>query len=322
MSTEAIASSPLPSALPDTRKKSRKRTWTSRETRIGWMFAAPFTAFFLLSMVAPIIASIYNSFFKQQLANGGLGGTETVPAGFSNYVDVLTDGAFWSGMLNVAEYGVIKIPLVQGSALILALLLDSLAARGIKFFRLSYFLPYAIPGVVAAIVWGYLYSPNLSPFSGLLSFFGLPKDFMLLPGVLNFSMSNMTAWTFVGYNMIIFMATLKSVPHELYEAARIDGANEWQVVTKIKLPALKGAALMTVLMSIVGTIQWFNEPVVLRTMTPAIDTNYTPMMMAYNQAFGSNQMGAASATSVVMAVVAGLLAALYALAQSRIGRSK
>jgi len=293
-----------------------------RESRIGWAFALPFTALFALSMIAPIIASLWNSLFRRQLSMGGLGGTETVFSGLSNYVDVLTSDHFWRGIVNVLEYGAIKIPLVQGLALVLALLLDSLAARGVRFFRLTAFLPYAIPGVVAALVWGYLYSPTLSPFADLLQSVGLPADLFLEGGLLNLSMANMTAWTFIGYNMIIFMATLKSIPAELYDAARIDGASEWQIVLRIKLPMLKSAALMTVLMSIVGTIQWFNEPTVLRTMTPAIDTAYTPMMMAYSQAFDQNDMGGAAATSVIMAIIAGLLAGVYALVQTRIGRAR
>lgn len=299
----------------------RRKTRISREAVNGWIFATPFAALFVISFIIPMISSVWGSLFKNQLSMGGLGPMETVFAGLSNYVDVLGNAQFWKGMLNVAEYGVIKIPLVMISALVLALLLDSLAARGIAFFRLAYFLPYAIPGVVGSILWSYLYSPNLSPFVSMLRVIGLPDDFFLNGTLLNFSMANMTGWTFIGYNMIIFMATLKSVPHDLYEAARIDGATEWQVIFKIKLPLLKNAVLMTVLMSIIGTVQWFNEPTVMRTMAPSIDSNYTPLMMAYSQAFGANNMGGASAISVVMAVIAGVLAAIYAYAQSRIGKS-
>lgn len=293
----------------------------SREAVHGWMFALPFALLFIISFIIPIIQSLWGSLFKRQLSMGGLGPMENVFAGLSNYADVLTDSGFWKGMLNVVQYGIIKIPLVMLSALALALLLDSLAARGVRFFRLAYFLPYAIPGVVGAILWSYLYSPNLSPFVPILDLFGLPHDLFLFKSLLNFSMANMTAWTFIGYNMIIFMATLKSVPHELYEAARIDGASEWQIVFKVKLPLLKNAALMTVLMSIIGTVQWFNEPTVLRTLVPSIDSNYTPLMMAYSQAFGANNIGAASAISVVIAVIAGILAGLYAWVQSRVGKS-
>lgn len=291
-----------------------------RESLYGWAFALPFTIIFVLSFIIPIISALYSSFFKPQLSMGGLGPMEEVFAGFSNYQTVLTSNTFWNGMLNVAGYGIIKIPLVQGLALILALLIDSLAARGIKFFRLAYFLPYAIPGIIAAILWAYIYSPNLSPFVAIIDAIGLPKNFFLRDWVLNFSMANMTAWSFVGYNMIIFLATLKSVPTELYEAARIDGASELTIVRRVKLPMLKGALLMTILMSIIGTVQWFNEPTVMRTMVPSVDSNYTPMMMAYSQAFSANNYGAGAAISVVMAVIAAILAGIYAFAQTRIGK--
>lgn len=298
----------------------KKTSFSRREKWYGYGFILPFFILFILSFLIPLLASLWNSLFKEQLSLGGLGPLQNTFVGFENYLEVLTSKDFWVGMGNVAGYGIIKIPLVQGLALILALVLDSLAARGVRFFRLIYFFPYAIPGVVGAILWAYLYSPNLSPFTQVLNWLGLPEDFFLLNGHLNLSMANMTAWTFVGYNMIIFMATLKSVPSELYEAARIDGAGEWRIVWKIKIPLLRGALLMTVLMSIIGTVQWFNEPTVLRTMVGTINSNYTPMMMAYSQAFGAQNMGGASAVSVCMAVVAGLLAAGYAWVQSKIGR--
>nr|WP_242516502.1 sugar ABC transporter permease [Corynebacterium mendelii] len=284
------------------------------------MFALPFFLFFLVSFIIPIISSAYSSLFTKKLTDGGFGPEKLVFTGLDNYTQVLGEPAFWSGLVNVAEYGVIKIPLVMISALALALLLDSLAASGVKTFRLLYFLPYAIPGVVGAILWTNLYSPNLSPFNAILGLFGTDSSLFTSQAMLNPSMANMTAWTFVGYNMIIFMATLKSVPHELYEAARIDGASEWQIVWRIKLPMLRGAAVITVLMSIIGTVQWFNEPVVMRTTVPTISSDYTPMMMAYQQAFDSQDMGLASATSILMALIAGVLAAVWLIYQASLNK--
>lgn len=307
---------PVLKELP--RRRFGKR---ARESATGWSFALLFTSLFTVSFVIPIGLSIYNSFFERRLTLGGFGPAENVFVGVGNYVEVLKSGDFWGGMGNVAAYGIIKIPLVMITALVLALVMDSLAARWVGFFRLVYFLPYAIPGVIAAILWAYLYSPNLSPFVGILEALGLGDNFFLQSFMLNFSMANMTAWAFIGYNMLIFVATLTSVPRELYEAARIDGAREWQIIWSIKLPMLKNAALLTVLMSIVGTVQWFDEPTVLRTMVPSIDSNYTPLMMAYQQAFGANNVGGASAISVLMAVLAGLLAATYALVQRRVTKS-
>lgn len=292
------------------------------ETFYGWIFAAPFAVLFTLCTIVPIIASLIKSTLAKRLSMGGFGPMEDVFVGMSNYLDVLRDLDLWHGMLNVVEYGAVKIPAVIGFALVLALILDSIAARAVSFFRLSYFLPYAIPGVVGAILWSYLYSPNLSPFTEFLGFIGLSESAFINESILNVSMANMTLWTMTGYNMIIFMATLKSIPNEIYEAARIDGATEMQIAWKIKIPQLRNAALLTVLMSIIGTVQYFNEPTVLRTLVPRIDSHFTPMMMAYNQAFGANNQGAAAAISVVMAIIAGILAAIYAYAQIRLGSTK
>lgn len=200
-----------------------------------------------------------------------------------------------------------------GAALGLALLLDSFSVRKPGFFRLSYFLPYAIPGVVAAMVWLYLYSPGLSPF---LPYLPEGTNFMA-PGVILASMANMTTWTYTGYNMLIFMAALKSIPTDIYEAARIDGATGWQINTKIKIPLVRNAALLAVLLSIIGTIQLFNEPTVMYTVNPWMGENYTPMMMAFNNRNILQGVGFSSAVSVMMALIAGVLAIGYALLQKK-----
>ncbi len=307
-----------PLATERLRGRQRRRL---RESATGWLFALGFTILFTLSFLIPIVISIYRSFFQRKLSDGGFGPMKNVFVGVTNYASVLTSSEFWFGMRNVVAYGAIKIPLVMISALVLALILDSLAARWVAFFRLIYFLPYAIPGVIAAILWAYLYSPNLSPFASLLNALGLGDNFFLRDAMLNASMANMTAWVFIGYNMLIFTAALAAVPRELYEAARIDGARDLQIIWSIKLPMLKNAALLTVLMSIVGTVQWFDEPTVLRTLVPSINSNYTPLMMAYQQEFGANNTGGASAISVTMALLAGILAAVYAIVQRKVTKS-
>ena len=205
----------------------------------------------------------------------------------------------------------------------LALLLDTYVLRRVApGLRLMYFLPYAIPGVIAALVWTYLYSPGLSPLiRGTEALTGWAPDFFH-PDVILLSKANMTTWTFMGYNMLIFLAALQSVPHDLYEAARIDGASEWAIVRRIKVPLLRPAALLAVLLSIIGTVQLFNEPTVLKAVNPWMPNDYTPMMMAYNTMTGGlspSGDGPASAVSIVMALIAGLLAAVYALVQRKVG---
>ncbi|MDO5726768.1 MAG: sugar ABC transporter permease [Bowdeniella nasicola] len=295
------------------------------EARTGWAFMAPFSIAFLFVFIIPIVISIYKSFFRKVAGGGGLyGGGELVDTfvGFANYADVVTSSRFWLGMARVVGYTFIQVPIMILLALALALVLDSYLTRHVTIYRLGYFLPYAIPGVVAAMIWLYLYSPNISPLVQTLQSWGINIDFLGRNIVLA-SMANMTTWTYTGYNMLIFLAALQAIPHDLEEAARIDGATNWQITTKIKIPLVRGAALLAVLLSIVGTIQLFNEPTVLSSTATWMGGDFTPMMMAYNTMMGKYSPGGdgpASAISIVMALIAGILAIGYALVDRRISK--
>lgn len=306
-----------PAAVVTPPKKNRKRR---KEALTGWAFTAPFFLLFCLVFVIPIIVSIRASFFRMESSGGGLfgGGEQTeVFAGMRNYVEAASNPAFWQGMGRVVLFGVFQIPIMIGAALALALVLDSFLIRRVGFFRLGYFLPFAIPGLIAAMMWLYLYSPGLSPFIDLLP---VKIDFMA-PNIMLASMANMTTWTYTGYNMLIFLAALQAIPRDLYEAARIDGASGFQITTKIKIPLVRNAALLAVLLSIIGTIQLFNEPAVMRSANTWMGADYTPMMMAYNTMMGTispSGDGPASAISILMALIAGALAVIYAFAQRKV----
>ena len=173
----------------------------------------------------------------------------------------------------------------------MAIVIDSFVVKHVTGFRLSYFLPYAIPGVVASIIWVYLYNGQISPIVKGLAAIGVNVDFFDENIVLG-SMANITTWTFTGYNMLIFLAALQAIPHDLYEAARIDGANgladrhEDQAAERAWQPAL-----LAMLLSIVGTIQLFNEPQIMSTSDPGISKSYTPMMMALEHLAGHADPG-------------------------------
>ncbi|MDO5049279.1 MAG: sugar ABC transporter permease [Actinomycetaceae bacterium] len=286
---------------------------------------APFAIAFILVFLIPIFLSLYSSFFKEVSEGGGLyGGGEVSKqfVGFENYAYVVQSGAFWKGILRVLGYTAVQVPLMILLALVLALVLDSYLTRHVTAYRLGYFLPFAIPGIVAAMIWLYLYTPEISPIVQTLQSWGLDVNFMGRYTILA-SMANMTTWTYTGYNMLIFLAALQAIPHELEEAARIDGATGFQIVTKIKVPMVRGAALLAVLLSIVGTIQLFNEPTVMATANSWMGKDYTPMMMAYNSMMGTispSGDGPASAVSIVMALIAGILAVLYAFVDRRLSK--
>lgn len=300
---------------PRTRRGFRAR----QEARNGWLFMAPFSILFIIVFLVPIIISIRSAFFAQVPAGEGLyGGGELVDTfvGFDNLAAAASNGAFWSGMGRVVIYAAFQIPVMIIIALALALLLDSFLVRRPAFFRLSFFLPFAIPGVIAAMIWMYMYTPEVSPF---MQFLPEGTNFMA-PGTILASMANMTTWTYTGYNMLIFLAALQSIPRELYEAARLDGANGFQISMKIKVPMVRGAALLAVLLSIIGTIQLFNEPMIMESSNSWMGLDYTPMMLTYNSMMGElspSGSGPASAYSLLMAVIAGALAVVYALLQRK-----
>lgn len=300
---------------PRTRKGFRAR----QEARTGWLFMAPFGALFIVVFLVPILIAVRSAFFAQIPSGEGLfGGGELIDTfvGFDQLAAAASNGAFWAGMGRVVIYAAFQIPVMIIIALALALLLDSFLVRRPALFRLSFFLPFAIPGVIAAMIWLYMYTPEVSPF---MQFLPEGTNFMA-PGTILVSMANMTTWTFTGYNMLIFLAALQSIPRELYEAARIDGANGFQIAMKIKVPMVRGAALLAVLLSIIGTIQLFNEPVIMEGANSWMGLDYTPMMLTYNSMMGEispSGSGPASAYSLLMAVIAGALAVVYSFAQRK-----
>ncbi|MDJ1133520.1 carbohydrate ABC transporter permease [Streptomyces iconiensis] len=267
----------------------------------------PFGALFLLTFVAPIAYALYESLLKPTRSGPlGLGGTGTAFAGLDNYAHALDDGLFLTGFGRVLLFAVVQIPLMLLLATALALLLDSASARWVGFFRTAYFLPYGVPGVIASILWGFLYVPGISPLVELARGVGADVDFLSQSTVL-WSIANIVTWQFTGYNMLVLIAQLKSVPGELYEAARIDGASAWQTARHIKLALIRPALVLTTVFSIIGTIQLFAEPMVLKPLAPAIDSGYTPNLHAYHQAFKSNNQHAAAAEAVLIALVACVL---------------
>ncbi len=309
-------------SAPPVRRKRRISRQAKHQALTGWAFALPFFLLFCLVFITPIVTSIRNGFFRMQAGGGGLyGGGEQVEVfvGFENFIVAGTNPSFWAGIGRVMLFGAFQIPVMIVAALFLALLIDSFLVRRPGPWRLAFFLPYAIPGLIAAIMWGYLYIPEVSPFADYFpSINGSP--FFLSSEVMLASMANMTTWTFTGYNMLIFLAALQAIPSDLYEAARIDGASGWKITTKIKIPMVRGAALLAVLLSIIGTIQLFNEPTVMRTLASWMGADYTPMMMAYNTMMGSitpSGSGPASAISILMALIAGVLAIIYAILQKK-----
>src|SRR5699024_4786584 len=159
------------------------------------------------------------------------------------------------------------------------------------------------------ILWSFLYIPGLSPVVDVLSWVGIEIDF-LGPNMVLWSIANIVTWTYTGYNMLIIIAQLKSIPGELYEAAKIDGACRSRVSTTSQLPLIRPALLLTIIYSIIGILQPLAEPRLLQITSAGINTEYTPNMSAYAFAFQYYDVGMAAAQAVIIAVSAFLLSAI------------
>ncbi|WP_295779565.1 sugar ABC transporter permease [uncultured Microbacterium sp.] len=290
----------MTTTVPAPTRAARANEPKPRRARVPFKSAivillAPFAVLFALFYVLPIVFAIVQSLLVVR-REGTFGKAELVFGGFAQYAQVFQNEAFWSSMLRMLAFGVVQVPIMLGLALIFALLLDSPLLKGKRFFRLAFFVPYAVPGVIAAIMWGSLFSPNLSPFTALTQ----NVDFLGADLVL-WSIANVVTWVYVGYNMLIIYSSLLSIPSEIYEAARLDGAGQFRIAWSIKIPLVRPAIVMTAIFSIIGTLQLLAEPQVFRSFSSAVTSTFTPNMTVYATASIPNA-NLAAAFSVVLAV--------------------
>ncbi|GHK01218.1 carbohydrate ABC transporter permease [Streptomyces sp. NPDC003753] len=277
----------------------------------GAAFTVPFQLGFVFLYLLPIGYAVYESLFREQQSGLGLGGSTTEFTGLDNYTKGLTDSAFMGSILRVVLFACVQIPVMLFISLVLALLLDAVTARVAGRFRILLLVPYMIPGVVAAIMWVNLYSPDVGPLTPLGEFFGFHWNFFA-PSMVWPSIGNLLTWHGIGYNMVIIYAALQGVPRELFEAARLDGASEIRIARSIKIPYVRGALVLTGLLSIIQMLQIFNEPALFRNVTPqTVSDSFTPIMIIYNQAFNSNNYHYAAALSVLLALILGVASFLF-----------
>ncbi len=302
----AAASQTVAGAPPSAAAARRRQPSTS--SRAAWLLLGPFLIGFAVFYVAPVVVAVVKS-FTTVTRTSTYGRPTEVFAGFGNYTAALGDGGFVGSLGRVLLFGVIQIPIMLGLALLLALALDSAVVRLRRFFRLAFFLPYAVPGVIAAVMWGFFYAPNLSPINQLLGPLGAHPD-LLSGNVILYSIANIVTWTFTGYNMLILYSSLQAIPPQLYEAARLDGASGWAIAWRIKVPIIAPSLVLTGVFSIIGTFQLFTEPQVMAGVSSAVSSSYTPSMAAYAQISAQNY-GLGAAMSVIVTLVIAVLSLLF-----------
>lgn len=289
-----------PEAPPAMRKNGSSRA----QRRAVTLFIAPFALLFLAFYAIPILYAIVQSLLTVE-RQGTFGAPRQVFGGLVQYQQVFQNTAFWESVGRVLLFGVVQVPIMLGLALLFALLLDSPLLKGKKFFRLAFFAPYAVPGVIAAIMWGFLYSPSLSPFGVLTSNIDFLSGNLIL-----WAIANIVTWVYVGYNMLIIYSSLLAIPTEIYEAARLDGASNIQIAWRIKIPLVIPAIILTAVFSIIGTLQLLAEPQTLRSFSSAINSTFTPNLAVYTTASVPNY-NLAAAFSVVLALATFILSFVF-----------
>jgi multiple sugar transport system permease protein len=304
-------------ALSDKRASSappKRRTSTAKrkQRRAAYLFLLPFFTVFVTMLVVPLVYAGYLSLFESKLIGG------EVFAGLANYGRALTDPAFLAGLGRVALFFIVQVPIMLGLALFFALALDSARARGSKTIRMLIYMPYAVPAVVATLMWGYLYGPDFGPIAQIARAVGLGTPDFLSPENILGSMMNIVTWEFVGYNMIIMYAALRSIPAELYEAAEIDGAGQFRLAWSVKIPAIRPAILLTIIFSVIGSFQLFAEPSLLNAIAPdAISNSFTPNYYAYNLAFINQELNYAAAIAFLLGIVIAVVSYVVQLSEER-----
>jgi multiple sugar transport system permease protein len=280
-------------AQPATSPRQRGMKLRLRNTLLGWSFILPnFLGFGLLTLV-PVITLFYISLTDYNIFGKG----DFI--GLENFQKLMGDATFRVALLNTLYYAAMHIPLTLAVSLGLALLLNT-KLRGVKFFRTAAFFPYITSIVAIALVWNLLFSPEYGPVNQILGFFGIQGPGWLtspqwaMPAVVIIS-----TWRDMGYYMILFLAGLQTIPRELHEAARVDGANAIQRFFNVTLPGLRPTTFFVTVMLTIGSFKIFDLILVLTDGGPG-NATYVLSQFIYTKGFEESKFGYASAASVVL----------------------
>ena len=274
--------------------RRRRSTLRLRNTLIGWSFILPnFIGFGLLTLI-PIVVLFYMSFTNWNV----FGKADWV--GLANFQRLIGDGSFRISVLNTLYYSALHIPLTILVSLGLALLLNN-KLRGVAFFRTAAFFPYITSIVAIAVVWNLLFSPEYGPINEFLRFIGIqnPPGWLTSPEWAMPAVVIVGTWRDMGYYMILFLAGLQTVPRELHEAARVDGANVWQRFVNVTLPCLRPTMFFVTVMLTINSFKIFDLILVMTDGGPGQSTLVMSQFI-YRKGFEESQFGYASAAAVAL----------------------
>ncbi|WP_404455447.1 sugar ABC transporter permease [Virgibacillus necropolis] len=303
-------------------KAIKKKRFVSEEKKdmiSGYLYIAPFFIIFGAIGLYPTLFSMYLAF---QDWNGL---SPMIFVGLDNFRVVLADPLFWKSVYNTIVIGLMGTAPQLVIGIVLAFLLNLSFLRFRNFFRVTIFMPYITSMVAVALIFSVLFSNNETALANyVLGIFGFdPVNWETSEWGAKIAISIMVFWRWLGYNTIIYLAGIQSIPNDLYEAATIDGANKFQQLLYITMPLLKPFILLTVFFSTVGALQLFAEPTVfLGTSAFTRDEAMTVVMYLYRDAFKLQSFGTASATAVILLIIIIVFSAINTLLASGAGRKQ
>jgi multiple sugar transport system permease protein len=267
-----------------------------------WAFAAPALLLLGLFLVLPFLMALGLSFTDQRLVSSDELSAEFI--GLRNYQRLFADDSFWAALRNNTLFVLVVTPVQSALALGLALLVNQKLA-GARLFRGIYFMPVATTMAVVAVVWSLLYAPDagvVNRLVGLLSG-GLigPQDWLRDPTLVLPAVMLLSVWQGVGFQMLVFLAGLQSIPEDLYEAARLDGASPWQQFVHVTLPMLRNTSIFVLITTTIQAFQLYTQVQVLASSgsSAPVDSFRTLVMLMVHEGFRGGRVGHAAAISVV-----------------------
>lgn len=287
------------------------KTRKLKENVMAWCFILPFLLFFVCFLLYPILKGM-----KLSLYDATLGG-KTSFAGLQNYVQMIMDSGFWQSLFNTMFYVLISTPTIVIAGFIFAMFINS-KLKGTTFIRTCFFAPYVLSLSVVTGLWSFIFQPYLGLSTQITNALGLKEIFWLNTKWLVWvAIVITTVWWRVGFNMILFLAGLQDISEEIYEAARIDGANARQVLFQITIPLLKDTTALVIMLQIIASFKLYGQTYLMTGGGPGTHTR-TIVHYIYETGFTNRRMGRAAAMSVAFFIVVFIVTMI----QNRITRSE
>jgi multiple sugar transport system permease protein len=279
--------------IPTVRQRKGRRI--GRQNLVAYAFLAPSLLLFLIFRHGPAVFSLILSLFNWTMVD------DPEFVGTQNFTNLWHDEIFWKALRNTVKYALYSVPPDIIIALVLAVLLNQ-QLRGMTFFRLAYFVPVVTSGALVAIVWSWLYQPR-GIINGLLVDIGLtPQRWLTDIDLVLPSIAAMAVWKHVGFNMLILLAGLQSIPAEIEEAARLDGAGRYRIFFNITLPLLRPVLVLTTILTTIGSLQMFDAAFVMTGGGPFYGST-TLVYYIYLKAFDQYQMGYGATIAFVLFLI-------------------